>query len=100
MSICKHMLNLITCYKYSTDDRLDRLVNIINNKTNTIYTDIIEHVEELLEQYAKCKNGDEVIKTQNEFLEAEAREEANRKNAEIDLPPMESSDTDETSDDE
>merc|ERR1712008_471569 len=56
--------------------------------------------EELLEQYAKCKSGDEVIKTQNEFLEAEAREEANRKNAEIDLPPMESSDTDETSDDE
>ena len=41
-----------------------------------------------------------MIKTQNEFLEAEAREEANRKNAEIDLPPMESSDTDETSDDE
>jgi len=56
--------------------------------------------EELLEQYAKCKNGDEVIKTQNEFLETEAKEEANRKNAEIDLPPMESSDTDETSDDE
>ena len=71
-----------------------------HKKVYVIYERSLSLNEELLEQYAKCKNGDEVIRTQNEFLEAEAREEANRKNAEIDLPPMESSDTDETSDDE
>jgi len=56
--------------------------------------------DELLELYAKCKDGDEVIKVQDEFLQAEAKEEANRKNADMDLPPIVSSDTDETSDEE
>ena len=56
--------------------------------------------DELLDLYAKCKDGDEVIKVQDEFLQAEAKEEANRKNADMDLPPIVSSDTDETSDEE
>lgn len=47
--------------------------------------------EELLDQYANCKSGDEVIKVQEAFLEAEAKEEENRKNQEIDLPPTDSS---------
>ena len=47
--------------------------------------------EELLDQYANCKSGDEVIKVQETFLEAEAKEEENRKNQEIDLPPTDSS---------
>ena len=52
--------------------------------------------EDLLDQYAKCKDGEEVIKVQDAFLEAEAAEEAKRKNCDIDLPPSES----ETSSDE
>ena len=56
--------------------------------------------EVLLDQYANCKDGDEVIRVQEEFLEAEAKEEADRKNSEMDLPPIVSSDTDTTSDEE
>lgn len=55
--------------------------------------------EELLEQYSKCANGDEVIKVQDAFLEAEAKEEANRRNADIDLPPS-ASDTESSEDEE
>ena len=49
--------------------------------------------KDLLDQYAECKNGDEVIKVQEAFLEAEAKAEAERKNCDIDLPPSYSSES-------
>uniref|UniRef100_A0AC34F0X4 18S rRNA aminocarboxypropyltransferase n=1 Tax=Panagrolaimus sp. ES5 TaxID=591445 RepID=A0AC34F0X4_9BILA len=42
---------------------------------------------DILEIYAKCANGKEVIQKQNEFLERAEQESRDLKNREIDLPP-------------
>lgn len=42
---------------------------------------------DLLETYAKCSNGKEVIQQQNEFLARAEQESKNLRNREIDLPP-------------
>ena len=54
----------------------------------------------LLDEYAKCKDADEVIKAQEAFLEKEREEELKRKNAEIDLPPTDDSETESESESE
>ena len=54
----------------------------------------------LLDEYAKCKDADEVIKAQEAFLEKEREEELKRKNADIDLPPTDDSETESESESE
>ena len=54
----------------------------------------------LLDEYAKCKDADEVIKAQEAFLEKEREEELKRKNADIDLPPTDDSETESGSESE
>ena len=49
--------------------------------------------QELLDLYANCKDAEEVIKAQDEFLRSEAEAEAKRRTSEIDLPPSASSES-------
>ena len=51
--------------------------------------------KDLLDMYSECQNGEDVIKVQDEFLAAEAEQEAKRRTADIDLPPSESEEEDE-----
>ena len=47
----------------------------------------------LLDQYAVCKNAEEVIEAQETFLAKEKEEEEKRRNEDIDLPPTDDSET-------
>ena len=49
--------------------------------------------EGLLDQYADCKNAEEIIEVQETFLAKEKEEEQKRKNSAIDLPPTDDSET-------
>jgi pre-rRNA-processing protein TSR3 len=44
----------------------------------------------LLDAYADCKDAEEVIKAQDDFLAKEKEEELTRKSSAMDLPPSES----------
>lgn len=48
--------------------------------------------EELLDNYAACKDSTEVVKVQNEWLEMLENERSAKANKEIDLPPTDSED--------
>eukprot|EP00980_Cylindrotheca_fusiformis_P022113 scaffold8995_cov139-Cylindrotheca_fusiformis.AAC.10 len=56
--------------------------------------------KEVFELYAKCKDAEEVVQAQNEWLELQTRQAAAQQNAEDDLPPSDSEDYDYESEEE
>ena len=52
-------------------------------------------LQDLLDRYAACKTAKEVLSVQDEFLATEEKEESERGNQEMDLPPTYSSSSEE-----